>query len=515
MNLASPSNDTPDVDAKYFGSDDEGTNAQLSTSTGSQLELASNPSAHHMGKVRSFGELSSVGSIGSGTDDSSQFSRTRRQRLNRKNKKEVLKKHSNKEYRSGEVLEELRQARRTVRKKEIEIDMDLGPDVENISLDTDISDNVSLSDNMSVSDNVSVSDTASVGSAMGRSKYRGRMASFRAIGDRTQKNLLMKVGGTKTRRSSCVESPTIYKGSSTNQNAYNEQYFSYLKDLIEKDDKIIEEGKIHMTTENDISKFPGSDLLADQYLFDDEDGASNFTREFIQSSELVEEKRYKINIPNLVTAIILLSFVIITTITLPKPSIHHKAKQSVITGVTDPNANKTPSLPVTLKETPQDKVQETPQDKVQETPQVEHKEPKPKLNKNTLISLLLPLSPDINKPESPQSQALNWLIGTQTDLPVERLVVLYIFAAFYYSTGGTQWKTDDWLSDTVICNWTGIRCTGDNDATVTSLSLISSGLKGTIPYELTHLENLGKKSDDHLKFAFKCCAKSISLNTRI
>jgi hypothetical protein len=77
----------------------------------------------------------------------------------------------------------------------------------------------------------------------------------------------------------------------------------------------------------------------------------------------------------------------------------------------------------------------------------------------------------------PANQALVWLsTGYQNDeLDLRQR---YVLAYLYYSTEGTQWRSDDgWLSDTEVCMWYGIACT---DNLITIVALENNRLSGSV-----------------------------------
>ena len=101
--------------------------------------------------------------------------------------------------------------------------------------------------------------------------------------------------------------------------------------------------------------------------------------------------------------------------------------------------------------------------------------------------------------ESPQWEALMWLAATP-DLPdytIERQTQLFALATLYYATNGELWSArDGWLEYGVSeCLWFANKGDVDNlcfpgTEIIQSITLIDTGLKGTIPEELSLLKQL-------------------------
>ena len=65
-----------------------------------------------------------------------------------------------------------------------------------------------------------------------------------------------------------------------------------------------------------------------------------------------------------------------------------------------------------------------------------------------------------------------------------------VLITLYHATGGPNWKRDDnWLTDTPLNSWFGVRAYG---ADVSSIELLGNGLTGRIPPGLTNLAELQK-----------------------
>ncbi len=154
-----------------------------------------------------------------------------------------------------------------------------------------------------------------------------------------------------------------------------------------------------------------------------------------------------------------------------------------------------------------------------EVPQTKHLHgPRLQQFKTTIVEMGLTSKEDLENPEKPQYQALQWVANSDKSklksddpLALER----YALAVLYYETYGMSNQTDpstegkwiessNWLSNTGVCSWHGIVCEGD-DPTVESesdlkhrnhhghiqtLILPSNDLKGSLPSELCALTAL-------------------------
>jgi hypothetical protein len=101
----------------------------------------------------------------------------------------------------------------------------------------------------------------------------------------------------------------------------------------------------------------------------------------------------------------------------------------------------------------------------------------------------------LEDPDSPQSQALQWLStsandGVSTDVG---FLQRYALATFYYSTNGDRWKDKTaWMSTTNECSWISSASSldvCDNSGRYLSLHLQENNLDGTIPSELAILSS--------------------------
>jgi hypothetical protein len=109
--------------------------------------------------------------------------------------------------------------------------------------------------------------------------------------------------------------------------------------------------------------------------------------------------------------------------------------------------------------------------------------------------------------DSPQYHALHWLANVdRANADSPHLLQRYALAVFFYSTSGSSehikpvagWeKQDDWMTSKGICIWYGVKCetsdkgpTFDGDAAVTALNLADNSVGGSLPSELTALNEL-------------------------
>jgi len=102
---------------------------------------------------------------------------------------------------------------------------------------------------------------------------------------------------------------------------------------------------------------------------------------------------------------------------------------------------------------------------------------------------------------SPESAALNWLIaddGRYLCAGDDRLMQRYVSALFYFAAGGPAWiKAEGFLSGDDECKWSGIDC--NSSGNIEELNLDDNNLKGTLPPELYHLEDLTTLNFDGTK----------------
>mmetsp|Transcript_4088 Transcript_4088/g.11614 ORF Transcript_4088/g.11614 Transcript_4088/m.11614 type:complete len:437 (+) Transcript_4088:224-1534(+) len=132
---------------------------------------------------------------------------------------------------------------------------------------------------------------------------------------------------------------------------------------------------------------------------------------------------------------------------------------------------------------------------------------------------------DLNKADSPQNMALDWLLN-KDDMYVcpedGNLVQRYVAAVFYYSSIGDGWLqcsapgdldnpdsiekanancnievdspdvggTDAWLTPVSECQWGGLACRRNVGKSLVRIDFESNNLQGTIPFELQELKEL-------------------------
>ena len=102
---------------------------------------------------------------------------------------------------------------------------------------------------------------------------------------------------------------------------------------------------------------------------------------------------------------------------------------------------------------------------------------------------------DLNRPTSPQSRALDWLIRVDEVARGEAdLTQRYVLATLFFGTNGDTWEINrDWLSPTKsVCEWftSGFSKTVCNDeGLLRELNLKRNNMTGTIPTELGHLSD--------------------------
>ena len=91
---------------------------------------------------------------------------------------------------------------------------------------------------------------------------------------------------------------------------------------------------------------------------------------------------------------------------------------------------------------------------------------------------------------TPQYQAFQWTLGDSDagDWSDDVILQRYALASLFYSTAGLRWlSVTDFLLQVSHCEWDGVGCTND---TLTSLSLPSENLDGTLPREIGILTSL-------------------------
>ena len=99
----------------------------------------------------------------------------------------------------------------------------------------------------------------------------------------------------------------------------------------------------------------------------------------------------------------------------------------------------------------------------------------------TQMKAALSESPYINSSlfdvdNSPQSQALNWIVNQQISIDDEFLLQRFSLGVLFFSTGGeSSWQNKDkWMSEDGYCSWYGVECFDQvkvGNANVLSLNL--------------------------------------------
>ena len=100
---------------------------------------------------------------------------------------------------------------------------------------------------------------------------------------------------------------------------------------------------------------------------------------------------------------------------------------------------------------------------------------------------------DALKTGTPQNKALNWILygdDQHSSIYDTNLMQRYVLAVVYYSLGGEKWLfSSSWLSGkNSECDYPGVACNGNG--VVIEISLVASGLSGSIPKEIGVLDDL-------------------------
>lgn len=95
---------------------------------------------------------------------------------------------------------------------------------------------------------------------------------------------------------------------------------------------------------------------------------------------------------------------------------------------------------------------------------------------------------------SNENVAILWISEGDWDfytLDVDRTVQRYVMGYFFLELGGTIWTESTlWMSESDVCDWLGLSCSGMG--LTTSLHLSDNNLKGSIPSELSYISYLTK-----------------------
>jgi len=92
----------------------------------------------------------------------------------------------------------------------------------------------------------------------------------------------------------------------------------------------------------------------------------------------------------------------------------------------------------------------------------------PEVRAEAVDELLSSVSDDIDDPSTPAGQAAEWILNGDPAMPdpcldPDAVIGRFALTAFYYSTGGEQWRNNDaWLTEAPACDWFGVGCDGDN-----------------------------------------------------
>ena len=92
----------------------------------------------------------------------------------------------------------------------------------------------------------------------------------------------------------------------------------------------------------------------------------------------------------------------------------------------------------------------------------------PDVREAAVDELLSSISDDIDDPSTPAGQAAEWIRNGDPAMPdpcldPDAVIGRFALTAFYYSTGGEQWRNNDgWLTEAPACDWFGVGCDGDN-----------------------------------------------------
>jgi hypothetical protein len=106
--------------------------------------------------------------------------------------------------------------------------------------------------------------------------------------------------------------------------------------------------------------------------------------------------------------------------------------------------------------------------------------------------LVLTFSPDVSTLGSPQNLALNWILYEDNrNLSINDVTLLqrYAVGVIYYALGGANWPIgSSWITENSECKYPGISCNGLG--VVTTIAMVENGLEGTLPPELSLLDEL-------------------------
>jgi hypothetical protein len=95
--------------------------------------------------------------------------------------------------------------------------------------------------------------------------------------------------------------------------------------------------------------------------------------------------------------------------------------------------------------------------------------------------------------DTPQYLAFSWLAKDSSldSYSNREKIQRFVLATLYFSTNGPNWKlSDGWMSDADECDWFNYRPLCDDQGLVSEIDLRENSLSGTLPVELSWLENL-------------------------
>lgn len=113
----------------------------------------------------------------------------------------------------------------------------------------------------------------------------------------------------------------------------------------------------------------------------------------------------------------------------------------------------------------------------------------------------------------PRMLALNWVsnvdpVHPQLDVDgtnFPRLRQRYVLAVFYFSTKGWCWdQSTNWLNGASECSWDTVQCIDDGTNTVVNIVSAANNIRGTLPGELSYLDDLKLLDFGEFRTALHC-----------